>query len=216
MIQQANSQYFVAKRSMKLAKSSSIMLQWSPLVKTFYLVKLKCHNSFTGNPRRAKRALGSGENSSCLFPIDSEMAGQIELKLGGMIEGMGENDLAKEFLGSVEVDRGQVSGPQVPLLGGGMTKRPQIGHDGTSGHEMANNKVGQHLQGDQSQVGGPPVPLLSHLNETKSPNWACRHCRTWNGKLWGRLRALGVCRTRCCCCRDACNRRATHLLNFTG
>ena len=44
------------------------------------------------------------------------MAGRIGLKLGGMVEGMGENVLAKEFFGSVEVDRGQVSGPQVPLL----------------------------------------------------------------------------------------------------
>ena len=44
------------------------------------------------------------------------------LKLGGMVEGMGENVLAKEFFGSVEVDRGQVSGPQVPLLGHGDDK----------------------------------------------------------------------------------------------
>ena len=29
--------------------------------------------------------------------IDSDMAGRIGLKLGGMVEGMGENDLAKEF-----------------------------------------------------------------------------------------------------------------------
>ena len=29
-----------------------------------------------------------------------------------------------------------------------------------------------------------------------------------------RLRALGVCRTQCCRCHDACNRRATHLLNY--
>ena len=36
------------------------------------------------------------------------IAGQIELKLGGMIKGMQENVLAKEFFGSVEVDRGQV------------------------------------------------------------------------------------------------------------
>ena len=38
------------------------------------------------------------------------MAGPIRLKLGGMVEGMQENVLAKEFFGSVEVDRGQVSG----------------------------------------------------------------------------------------------------------
>ena len=45
------------------------------------------------------------------------MAGPIGLKLGGMFEGMGENVLVKEFFGSVEVDRGQLGGPQVPLLG---------------------------------------------------------------------------------------------------
>ena len=47
------------------------------------------------------------------------MAGPIGLKLGGMIEGMGENVLAKEFFGSVKVDRGQVGRPQVPLLSHG-------------------------------------------------------------------------------------------------
>ena len=73
-------------------------------------------------PRRAKRALGSEENSSGLSLIDSEMAGRIRLKLGGMVEDMQENVLAKEFFGSVEVDRGQVSGPQVPLLGHGDDK----------------------------------------------------------------------------------------------
>ena len=66
--------------------------------------------------------MGSEENSSRLRLIDSEMAGQIRLKLGGMVEGIAENVLAKEFLGSVEVDRGQVSGPQVPLLGRGDDK----------------------------------------------------------------------------------------------
>ena len=73
-------------------------------------------------PRRAKRALGSEENSRRLLLIDSEMAGRIGLKLSGMVEGMGEKVLAKEFFGSVEVDRGQVSGPQVPLLGRGDDK----------------------------------------------------------------------------------------------
>ena len=77
------------------------------------------------NPRRAKRALGSRENSGRLLLIDSEMAGRIGLKLGGMVEGMGENVLAKEFFGSVEVGRGQVSGPQVPLLGHGDDKETQ-------------------------------------------------------------------------------------------
>ena len=50
------------------------------------------------------------------------MAGLIKLKLDGMVEGMCENVLAKEFFGSVEVDRGQVSGPLVPLLGHGDEK----------------------------------------------------------------------------------------------
>ena len=50
------------------------------------------------------------------------MAGWIGLKLGGMVEGKQENDLAKKFIGSIEVDRGQVSGPQVPLLGHGDDK----------------------------------------------------------------------------------------------
>ena len=31
------------------------------------------------------------------------MAGPIKLKLGGMVEGMGENVLAKEFFGSIEL-----------------------------------------------------------------------------------------------------------------
>ena len=43
-----------------------------------------------------------------------------------------------------------------------MTKRPRIGHDGTSRQEMANDKVSQPQEGDQGQVGGPQVPLLSH------------------------------------------------------
>ena len=48
-------------------------------------------------PRRAKRALGSEENSSCLLLIDSEMAGPIKLKLGGMVEDMWDNILTKEY-----------------------------------------------------------------------------------------------------------------------
>ena len=63
--------------------------------------------------------MGSRKNSSCVLLIDSEMAGRIRLKLGRMIEGTGENVLAKEFFGSDEVNRGQVGGPQVPLLGHG-------------------------------------------------------------------------------------------------
>ena len=53
------------------------------------------------------------------------MTGPIGLKLGGMVEGMGENVLAKEFFGSDEVNRGQVGGPQVPLLGRGDDKETQ-------------------------------------------------------------------------------------------
>ena len=58
-----------------------------------------------------------------------------------------------------------------------MTKRPQIGHDGTSGQEIANNEVGQHLQGGQGQVGGPQVPLLGYGSDIKSQKWACREYR---------------------------------------
>ena len=47
------------------------------------------------------------------------MAGPSELKLGGMIEGMCENVLAKKFFGSVNIHQDQVGGPQVPLLGNG-------------------------------------------------------------------------------------------------
>ena len=58
--------------------------------------------------------------------IDSEIAGPSELKLGGMVEGICENVLAKEFFGSDEVDRGQVGGPQVPLLGRGDDKETPV------------------------------------------------------------------------------------------
>ena len=71
--------------------------------------------------------MGSEENSRALTLIGSEMAGPIGLKLGGVVEGMCENVLAKEFFGSVEVDRGQVSGPQVPLLGLGDDRDPRLG-----------------------------------------------------------------------------------------
>ena len=53
------------------------------------------------------------------------MAGPIGLKLSGMVKDMGENVLAKEFFGSVEVDRGQVGGPQMPFLGHGDGKETQ-------------------------------------------------------------------------------------------
>ena len=51
-----------------------------------------------------------------------------------------------------------------------MTKVPPNGHDGTYGHEMANDEVGQHLQVGEGQVGGPQVPLLGHGKEVESPN----------------------------------------------
>ena len=53
------------------------------------------------------------------------MAGPIGLIPVGMVEGIAENVLAKKFFGSVEVGRGQVSGPQVPLLGHGDDKETQ-------------------------------------------------------------------------------------------
>ena len=53
------------------------------------------------------------------------MAGPIGLILVGMVEGIAENVLAKKFFGSVEVDRGLVGGPQVPLLGHGDDKETQ-------------------------------------------------------------------------------------------
>ena len=56
----------------------------------------------------------------------------------------------------------------------GITKRPQIGHDGTSGQEIANDEVGQHLQGGRGQVGGPQVLLLGHGDEIESPDWVYR------------------------------------------
>ena len=40
---------------------------------------------------------GIREDCGLFFPIDSEMAGPIGLKLGGLVEGMGEIVLAKEF-----------------------------------------------------------------------------------------------------------------------
>ena len=51
-----------------------------------------------------------------------------------------------------------------------MTKRPQIGHDWTSGQEETNDEVGQHVEGGQGQDGGPQGPLLAHGNEIKSQN----------------------------------------------
>ena len=62
----------------------------------------------------------------------------------------------------------------------GMTKRPQIGHVGTSGQEMADDDVSQCIQGVQGKVSGPQVPLRSHGNEIRNSNRACRDSRTWN------------------------------------
>ena len=59
----------------------------------------------------------------------------------------------------------------------GMTKRPKIGHDGTSRQEMTNDE-GQHVKGGQGQDGGPQVPLLGHGDEIDSPNRVRRDYRT--------------------------------------
>ena len=53
-----------------------------------------------------------------------------------------------------------------------MTKRPRIGHDGIKGQEIANDKVTQLQEGDQSQVSGPQVPLLGRGDDKETPNWA--------------------------------------------
>ena len=58
-----------------------------------------------------------------------------------------------------------------------MTKRPRIGHYGTSGQEVANDMVSQPQEGDQGQVGGPQAPLLGHGDEIENPNLACRDYR---------------------------------------
>ena len=62
----------------------------------------------------------------------------------------------------------------------GMTKRPQIGHEGTTGQEMANDEIGQHLQGGQGQLGGPQVLLLGHGYKIECSNWAFRGHRRLN------------------------------------
>ena len=43
--------------------------------------------------------------------LDSEMAGPSGFKLGGLVEGMGEKVLAKEFFGSVNIHQDKVGGP---------------------------------------------------------------------------------------------------------
>ena len=56
---------------------------------------LKKRHTLSEPSERSERGLGSEENSVCTLLIDSDMAGRIELKLGGMVEGMCENVLAK-------------------------------------------------------------------------------------------------------------------------
>ena len=50
----------------------------------------------------------------------------------------------------------------MPLLSLGDDKETPNWIMGTSGQEMANDEVGQHLLGGQGQVGGPQVLLLGH------------------------------------------------------
>ena len=54
--------------------------------------------------------------------LKTQMARQIRLKFGGMVKGIRDRHSEKNFFGSVKVDRGQVSGPQVPLPGRGDDK----------------------------------------------------------------------------------------------
>ena len=100
------------------------------------------------------------------------MAGHSGLRLGGMIEDMRENVLAKEFLGSVNVHQGQVGGPQVLLLAHGDEIDPNLGILGPL--DMTANEVTQPIQGGQGQVGVPQLSLLGHRDEIETPNWACR------------------------------------------
>ena len=53
------------------------------------------------------------------------MLGPIGLKHGRMIECMHENVPKKKFFVSVDVDGGEVGGPQVPLLGCGDDRETQ-------------------------------------------------------------------------------------------
>ena len=70
-----------------------------------------------------------------------------------------------------------------------MTKRPQIGHDRTSGQEIANDEIGHRLEGGQSQVGVPEaaaseVELSCSYTLNGAPPFAnggialCQHRRT--------------------------------------
>ena len=63
-----------------------------------YVLLLMLFLFFYKPSEQSERGLGSPENSSHFTPIDSEMAGPIGLKLDGMIKGIIENVLAKEFL----------------------------------------------------------------------------------------------------------------------
>ena len=57
-----------------------------------------------------------------LLGLSSQELEPIRLKLGRMIKGMHGNVPKKKYFGSIDVDRGQVGGPQVPLLGRGDDK----------------------------------------------------------------------------------------------
>ena len=61
------------------------------------LIFLMCLLHWSKASERSERALGSVENCGCVLLIDSEMAGLIKLKLGGMVEGMGDNDVKVFF-----------------------------------------------------------------------------------------------------------------------
>ena len=56
----------------------------------------------------------------------------------------------------------------------GMSYRTQIGHVGTIGHEIENDKFSQLQEGDQGHVGGPQVPLPGNGDEIENPNLARR------------------------------------------
>ena len=65
---------------------------------------------------------GSGKECGHTKLIDSEIARRIELKLG---QGHAGDHTCKGIFLSINVDRGQVGGPQVPLLGHGDDKVTQ-------------------------------------------------------------------------------------------
>ena len=56
----------------------------------------------------------------------------------------------------------------------GVIYRAQIGHVGTIGHEIENDKVSQPQEGDKCHVRGPQVPLPGRVDEIENPNLAFR------------------------------------------